>query len=249
MKPPLWRQAARPALLVASLLFTAMPFPSIASPTDQAIQAMQAGDFKAALDQLRPLAAKNDRDAQFLLGMLYDAGKGVARDPAAAASWYRKAAKQDHLLAQAHLGAMLYSGQGVKQDYAEAARWFKAPADSGNDQAQFYLGWMYAQGTGVKKDDSKAIRWLSKAAAQRNTRAMGMLATELFSRHRDDQDLVDAYAWSHLAAETDPIQATTSARAVIEQYCNDDQKKRGKALMEEWKRTWANEAKSQPSGR
>jgi uncharacterized protein len=247
MKPPPWRQVARPALLLASLLFMAMPLPSIAAPTDKAIQAMRADDFNAALDELRPLAAKNDRDAQFLLGMLYDAGKGVAQDPAAAASWYRKAAKQNHLLAQAYLGAMLYSGQGVQQDYAEAARWFRAPADSGNDQAQFYLGSMYASGAGVKKDDSEAIRWLGKAAAQRNTRAMGMLATTLFSRHRDGQDLVDAYAWSHLAAEMDPIQATTSARAVIEQYCNDDQKKRGKATMADWKRTWAKEAKARPS--
>jgi TPR repeat protein len=65
-----------------------------------------------------------------------------------------------------------------------------------------------------------------------------MLATELFSRHRDDQDLVDAYAWSHLAAERDPIQAMTSARGVIEQYCNSEQTKRGKAVLAEWNRRW-----------
>lgn len=71
-----------------------------------------------------------------------------------------------------------------------------------------------------------------------------MLATELFSRHRDDQDLVDAYAWSHLAAETDAIQAMTSARGVIEKYCSKEQIKQGKALMAEWKKKWAGEAKA-----
>ena len=241
---------SRSTLLVVSMLLLAVPFSSsIASGTDKALEAMEKGDFKTALAELRPLAAKNDPNAQFLLGMIYDAGKGVAQDQAVAASWYRKAAAQNHVLAQVFLGALFYSGQGVKRDYAKAAHWFKAPADSGNDRAQFYLGSMYANGTGVKKDRSEAIQWLTKSAAQRNTRAMGMLATELFSRSRDDQDLVDAYAWSHLAAELDPVQAMTSARSVIEQYCNTDQKKRGKSLMAEWKWKWSNEAKGRTPDR
>jgi TPR repeat protein len=218
--------------LVAALLFLAVPFSSsFASLTDKTANAMKKGDYKTALEEVRPEAEKGDRDAQFVLGMLYDAGNGVPQDQAVAASWYRKAAEQNHLVAQLFLGVLFYSGQGVKQDYVEAARWFRTPADSGQQQAQFYLGWMHAVGNGVEKDDSIAIHWLTKSAAQQNTRAMGMLATELFSRHRDDQDLVDAYAWSHLAAEMDAIQAMTSARVVIERYCDKDQTKRAKARI------------------
>ena len=236
--------------LVATLLL--LPLPGSASPasaTDKAVQAMEQGDFKTALDELRPLAAKGDPHAQFLMGMLYDSGKGVAQDQATAASWYRKAAKQGHLMAQVFLGVLLYTGQGVKQDYAESARWFRTPADSGDNQAQFYLGAMYERGAGVKKNESEAIRWLTQSAAQRNTRAMGLLATTLFSRSRDDQDRVDAYAWSHLAAELDPMQAATSARGVIEQYCSAEQKKRGKAVMAGWKRKWSDEDKADASRR
>jgi TPR repeat protein len=134
-----------------------------------------------------------------------------------------------------------YLGEGVKQDYPEAARQFQAPAAAGNDQAQFYLGSMYSEGQGVEKNEAKAIAWLSKSAAQRNTRAMGMLATSLFSRHRDEHDLIDAYAWAHLAAESDPIQASTSAREVIAQYCSEAQKKQGQKVMAEWKKKWAAE--------
>lgn len=235
-------------LLMSSLLLTIVPFSSSsASPTDAAVQAMERGDFGTALNELRPLAEKRDPNAQFLLGMLYDAGKGVAQDPSLAASWYRKAAEQKHLLAQVYLGVLLYSGQGVKQDYGEAARWFRTPADGGNDQAQFYLGSMYATGNGVEKEPDQAIHWLARSAAQRNTRAMGLLATELFSRSRDEQDLVDAYVWSHLAAEYDPVQAMTSARSVIEGYCNDPQKERGEKAISEWKRRWTNEAKERAS--
>ena len=213
------------------------------SPTDHAWKAIQKGDYRTALAELDPLAAKGDPNAQFLLGMLYDAGHGVPQDQARAASLYRKAAEQKHLPAQLFLGILYYSGQGVTKDPAEAARWFRGAAEGGNAEAQFYLGSLYATGSGVTQDDSAAILWFGKAAAQQHTRAMGMLATALFSRHRGDQDLVDAYAWSHLAAEMDAVQAMTSARAVIEQYCNDDQKKRGQRAMADWKRKWSSEGK------
>ena len=234
------------ALLVAMMLCVAAPASSAPSGTDKAKAAMQKGDFKTALAELRPLAAKNDPNAQFLLGMLYDSGKGVPQDQAVAAKWYRKAAEQKHLIAQLFLGVMLYSGQGVKQDYKEAARWLRAPAESGNDEAQFYLGSMYANGNGVKKDGAEAIRWLEKSAAQGNTRAMGLLAVALFQRSRGDQDRIDAYMWSHLAAEYDPVQAATSARGVIEKYCTEDQKKRAERGMTEWKAKWAD---AKPSAR
>jgi TPR repeat protein len=138
------------------------------------------------------------------------------------------------------LGILYYSGTGVEKDYKQAAHWLQAPARSGNDQAQFYLGSMYAAGHGVKKDDSKAIEWLTKAAAQKNTRAMGMLATLLFSRNQNERDLIDAYLWSHLAAEYDPVQATTSAHVLIAEYCNKGQVKAAKKSISEWKRKWKN---------
>src|SRR5262245_1909729 len=235
-------------LLASSFLLSVFPcVGSNAQSTDRAEQAMQQGDFQTALHELRPLAEKRDPNAEFLLGMLYDAGKGVARDPSVAASWYRKAAAQQHVLAQLFLGVLLYSGEGVEQDRAEAARWFRAAAESGNDEAQFQLGSMYAGGYGVEKDSSEAIQWLTRSAQQRNTRAMGMLATELCSRSRDEQDRVDAYVWSHLAAEYDPVQATTSARRVIAQYCTDEQKKRAEKAIAEWKQRWADEPKERAS--
>ena len=236
-------------LIATSLSFAVACSVAAAAVPEQAMKAMERGDYKTALGELRPLAEKGDAEAQFLLGMLHDSGKGVAQDQAAAASWYRKAAKQQHVMSQIYLGILLYSGQGVKQDAAEAARWFQSAAEAGNDQAQFYLGAMCERGAGVPADTSEAIRWLRKSAAQRNTRAMGLLATTLFGRSRDSQDLVDAYAWSHLAAELDPVQATTASRGVIEKYCSGDQKKRGKALMAEWKRKWADESKTRGAAR
>ena len=239
-----WRIGLMKNVLAAtafcSLLVLAPYYSLHASTTDYAVKAIQKGDFAMALKELRPLIENNDPNAQFLMGMLYDAGNGVAQDHAIAASWYRKAAEQNHPIAQLFLGILYYSGNGVEKDYTKAAHWFQAPANNGNDQAQFYLGSMYAAGNGVNKDDSKAIEWLARAAARKHTRAMGMLATLLFSRSQNEQDLIDAYVWSHLAAEYDPVQATTSARVLIAKYCNESQVKAAKKSISEWKKKWKN---------
>ena len=231
-------------ILPAVLCSVFLSCPSFSQTTDDAVKAIKKGDFDTALKELRPLIEKNDPNAQFLMGMLYDAGNGVPQDQAIAASWYRKAAQQNHLIAQSFLGIFYYSGTGVKRDFREAVRWLQSPAESGNDQAQFYLGAIYEEGgDGVNKDSSTAIEWFRKAAAQRNTRAMGMLSTLLFSRRQDEKDLIDAYVWSHLAADYDPIQAGTSARIVIEEYCSDAQKKAAKKLISEWKKKWETDSR------
>src|SRR5262245_44228472 len=103
------RKAITCFVLFLLLGTTAIPC-SAARPTDKALQAMGAGDFKTALAELRPLAAKGDANAEFLLGMMYDAGKGVPQNQSVAASWYRKAAKQNHVLGQLYLGILYYSG-------------------------------------------------------------------------------------------------------------------------------------------
>ena len=209
-----------------------------ASKTDEAARAIQKGDFKTALDKLRPLAKEGDPNAQFFMGMLYDAGNGAPQDQSIAASWYRKAAEQNHVGGQLYLGVLYYSGQGVQQDYKQAAHWLQKASDKGNDMAQFYLGSMFAEGNGVEKSTSKAIDLFTKASVQKNTRAMGMLATLLFSRNQNEQDLIDAYVWSHLAAEYDLVQFNTSARHVIAKYCNAKQTELAKKSIADWKSKW-----------
>ena len=138
--------------LLLSLLLGSAPIPSSSAPaTEKAVRAMGEGDFKTALSELRPLAANRDPNAQFLLGMLYDAGKGVRQDQSVAASWYRKAAEQNHLLAQLYLGILYYSGEGVKQDYKQAARWLRGECDREQAHNSWMLGLeLVAGGTGYE---------------------------------------------------------------------------------------------------
>ncbi len=76
-------------------------------------------------------AEKGDANAQFVLGLKYDTGKGVPQDSAEAAKWYRKAAEQGHAEAQFNLGILYDEGRGVRQDYAEAVKWYRKAKDQG----------------------------------------------------------------------------------------------------------------------
>jgi hypothetical protein len=82
------------------------------------------------------LARRSTMDAQSTLGFLYEYGKGVRQDDAAAASWYRKAANQGSARAQVDLGYMYDHGQGVPRDYVAAHMWFSLAAAGGLKQAR-----------------------------------------------------------------------------------------------------------------
>ncbi|MDR3357639.1 MAG: sel1 repeat family protein [Desulfovibrio sp.] len=55
---------------------------------------------------------------------MYENGRGVTKDDAKAAKWFRKAAEQGHSDAQYDLGEMYATGGGVTKDDAKAAEWY-----------------------------------------------------------------------------------------------------------------------------
>ncbi len=96
----------------------------------EAIELIDRGEYEAAYRELLPLAEAGDANAQFHLAFMYDYGQGVARDPATAAEWYRKAAAQDLAVAQFTLADMYEAGKGVGQDLVEAYRWYDRAIDN-----------------------------------------------------------------------------------------------------------------------
>ena len=117
-------------------------------------------------------AEQGDAKAQFLLGTMYDDGKGVPQDYKQAVVWYRKAAEQGSPSGQILLGTMYDDGKGVPQNYKEAVTWYRKAAEQGDDVAQEQLGNMYHDGKGVLQDDVNAYAWASLAAAQGNVEAV-----------------------------------------------------------------------------
>ena len=81
------------------------------------------GDYTAAFREFQTEADRGDATAQFLLGTMYFAGRGVTRNDAEAVKWFRKAAGQGDAVAQSNLGNMYREGRGVTRNDAEAVKW------------------------------------------------------------------------------------------------------------------------------
>ena len=154
---------------LAVMLPLALPAMALASPQDdlkKGIAADKAKDYPEAARWFRKAAEQGDVDAQLLLGIMYDVGRGVAQDDREAVRWYLKAAEQGDAGAQYFLGAMYKEGRGVKQDDREAVRWVRKAAEQGDAEAQYFLGVMYKEGRGVAQDYVQAHKWLNIASAR-----------------------------------------------------------------------------------
>jgi len=81
----------------------------------------------------------------------YANGRGVERDGAEAANWYRKAAEQGYASAQYNLGVKYAKGRGVAQNDAEAMKWIAKAVEQANENAKKALADMKNRASSVAK--------------------------------------------------------------------------------------------------
>lgn len=146
-------------------------------------------------DTLLPAAQHGDPNAQFQMGDLFMTGRGVARDPAAAAAWYRAAAQQGHAVAAGNLGVLYANGWGVPQSDAEAVDWFQKAANAGDSGGENNLGSMYIAGRGVGQSDALGAKWLSSAAQLGVPEAQYALGTLYANGRGVPRDDAQALKW------------------------------------------------------
>ena len=114
-------------------------------------------------------ANAGNAQAEYSLGVDYNFGEGgLPQDPAKAAYWYEKSAKQGYAPAEFNLGVYYdYGKGGLPQDLAKAAYWYEKSAKQGYARAEFNLGIDYYKGEdGLPQNPDKAGYWFRKAAAQ-----------------------------------------------------------------------------------
>jgi TPR repeat protein len=105
-----------------------------------------------------------DTDAQFNLGVIIAAGRGMDRNDRLAANWYRAAGDQGKVEAQFDLAVFDAKGDGVRQDDVLAADWYRKAAAQGFAAAQEPLGVIHVQGRGAPQDLMQGLVWLKLAA-------------------------------------------------------------------------------------
>lgn len=95
-------------------------------------------DYRTALQELLPKAQGGDAVSQTYVGEIYEKGWGLpAPDHAAAARWYRAAAKSGHRPAQTNLGSLYERGLGVSKDKAKALDWYRKATGVTEDRVIF----------------------------------------------------------------------------------------------------------------
>jgi Sel1 repeat len=129
--------------------------------------AVPVADVSSQPEVLAPLAAQGHATAQFNLGVLHDVGRGVWQDHAAAARWYRLAAKQGHAAAQFNLGGLYFEGQGVPKDLVRAAVWFTLAATAGFDGATRNRNSVFSL---LSAEQITSVQQLARACQQHNYR-------------------------------------------------------------------------------
>lgn len=173
------------------LILLVLPWTAVRADFRAAENALAQGDFERVLAELEPLAARNDARALNLLGVLHQNGWGVARDPALAASFYRRAGELGLTRSLHNLGRLYHAGLGVPHDDAEAARLWKLSGRQGLVVSQGALGALYHAGAGVPQDVFRAYFWWSLAARRQDLEAVRAREDIIYRLSAHQKDVAD----------------------------------------------------------
>ena len=184
------------------------PVGSIAAPPSPAGGPKAApADLAASIPpglppSLRDAATAGDAPAAFELASRLIDGRGVAKDPRAAAQWFEQAAGRDLPIAEYRLAALYEKGIGVTRDPSLAMSWYAKAATAGNARAMHNLAVMNAEGAlGGKPDYAEAAQWFGKAG-QLGIRDSQFNLGILYARGMGvAPDLVQSWLWFSLAGQ------------------------------------------------
>jgi S1-C subfamily serine protease len=126
------------SLLAASLLVAALGLTGCVTTAsyEAASEPYSKGDYKEAYEPMLQVAQAGDARAQFIIGVMYDAGQSVAADRKAAVQWYARAAEQGEPNAQFRLAGLYFFDPDVPRDPEQAYRWALLSADGKSGTAR-----------------------------------------------------------------------------------------------------------------
>lgn len=171
-------------------------------------------------------AEQGNAEAQDRLGILYETGRGTAKDVKEAILWFRKASEQGNPDAERRLGQILIFGTeaDVPRSVPEGLAWMKKAAEQGDAESARSLGDLYAVGpamaaaakvfntpdaaNAVKRfgielphDGAQAVAWYEKAAELGDVRSQLKLVTAYSNGQLVPRNDERAIYWARKAAE------------------------------------------------
>lgn len=198
--------------------------------------------YKESLSWMTKAAGGNDAPAQYVLGMMYLEGNGVAEDAEKALAWVEKAAESGYAPAQVKLGSW-YDGRHAGRDPETARLWYERAQAKGNGYAkayfaeedalssapnkrdlpvkewdardQYVMALAYERGEGVPKDTEQATAWYRMAASQLLLPAQRRLGLAYLKGTGVAADAAEAAIWLNLAAEQGDMEATAALAGMV----------------------------------
>jgi len=113
------------------------PATSVTDPPES--PKVMESDNPSNRDEMIKNAHLGDAKAQYLMGVAYYFGQGVAIDNKEAFKWFTKSAEQGNDDAQAMLGAFYLNGIVVKKDPILAYAWHDVAISNGNEVAEVMI--------------------------------------------------------------------------------------------------------------
>ena len=151
------------------------------------------GNYADALESWKSASKFGSREADFLLGFLYD---GVLQNDKEALVFFTKAAFSGHIQAQINVGLKHEKGEGTNIDKEKALYWYSKAAFNQNDVAQFRLASLLQEEYGKFKESHF---WFSKSAQLGNPEAHLAIATNFILGRGVEKNLVLAHVSCNLA--------------------------------------------------
>ncbi|WP_297492231.1 tetratricopeptide repeat protein [Acidocella sp.] len=146
---------------------------------------LAVGEMARAVKLLGVAADAGLAEAQYLLGLRYMLGEGVAPSPEQAGLWFHRAAMDGHAGAQVKLAALhlaglpgdvlteagLFAPSRTRVDFAAAAHWAERAAQAGNAEAITLLAFILSVAPPPWRNEIYAGRLYEVAAAKGNAQA------------------------------------------------------------------------------
>jgi TPR repeat protein len=108
-----------------------------------------------------------DRDAMYVIGMMYRDGTNVDADVVQALEWFKNAAQRGNSNAMVEL-SRIYSLDkeftGIERNDIEAIRWIREAEKRNNPKALYTLGLMYEEGFPFDRSYEESFSYFKKAA-------------------------------------------------------------------------------------
>ena len=174
---------------------------------------------KAQFDAMMKIAQGGNAEAQYHIGMMFNNGIGVQKDPGKAFQWFQQASKAGEPLANYKVGCYL-GGQFegvVPLDRNGSLEHKLVAANAGYSLAQVDVGNEYAMRGNVEE----AVRWWRLAAAQGNPRGLYNLSVSYKEGKGAQKDLALAYANFKLAKLVSEKKISPNAQSGLDEIKNE----------------------------